>query len=135
MHPEHFSFINFENPLYLICIYSMPQSKNYYLKQCDMSHYPLHDIQPVPVSLSVSAVGAIYQHWKLCCTAGTWVKYRQVMLVRAECVRCPWLLAETKVATILGIFLLFSFLLLGVPLFKTPEGVVVGFQIFAWAPK
>ena len=22
----------------------------------------------------------------------------------------------------------------GVPLFKTPEGVVVGFQIFAWAP-
>ena len=29
---------------------------------------------------------------------------------------------------------LFSSLLLGVPLFKTPEGVVVGFQIFAWAP-
>jgi hypothetical protein len=24
-------------------------------------------------------------------------------LVRAECLRCPWLLAETKVATILGI--------------------------------
>jgi hypothetical protein len=24
------------------------------------------------------------------------------LLVRAECVRCPWLLAETKVATILG---------------------------------
>ena len=23
---------------------------------------------------------------------------------RAECVRCPWLLAQTKVATILGIF-------------------------------
>ena len=22
-----------------------------------------------------------------------------------------------------------------IPLFKTPEGVVVGFQIFAWAPK
>jgi hypothetical protein len=26
------------------------------------------------------------------------------LLVRAECVRCPWLLAETKVATILDIF-------------------------------
>ena len=48
-----------------------------------------------------------------------------------ECVRCPWLQAETKVATILGIFPLF----LGVPLFKTTEGVVVGFQIFKWAPK
>ena len=35
-----------------------------------------------------------------------------------------------RVATILGIFPLFW----GVPLFKTPEGVVVGFQIFAWAP-
>ena len=29
----------------------------------------------------------------------------------------------------------FSLLLLGVLLFKTPEGVVVGFQIFEWAPK
>ena len=26
-------------------------------------------------------------------------------------------------------------LVLGPPLFKTTEGVVVGFQIFAWAPK
>ena len=40
---------------------------------------------------------------------------------------------QTKVATILGIFPLFF--LLGPPLFKTTEGVVVGFQIFAWAPK
>ena len=55
------------------------------------------------------------------------------LLVRAECVRCPWLLAQTKVATILGIFPLL-FLLLP-PLFKTTEGVVVLFQIFAWAPK
>ena len=55
------------------------------------------------------------------------------LLVRAECVRCPWLQAETKVATILGIFL-FLLLLFLIPLFKTPEGVVVGFQIFAWAP-
>jgi hypothetical protein len=38
---------------------------------------------------------------------------------------CPWLLAETKVATILGIFF---FLLLGVPSFKTPEGVDIWFQ-------
>jgi hypothetical protein len=40
------------------------------------------------------------------------------------------------VATILHIlflFFLFSFFL--PPLFKTTEGVVVGFQIFAWAPK
>ena len=48
-------------------------------------------------------------------------------LVRAECVRCPWLQAESKVATI---FPFFS----GVPLFKTPEGVVVGFRNFAWGP-
>ena len=39
---------------------------------------------------------------------------------------------QTKVATILHIFPLF-FLLLP-PLFKTTEGVVVLFQIFAWAP-
>ena len=38
---------------------------------------------------------------------------------------------QTKVATVLGTF--FHFLL--PPLFKTTEGVVVGFQIFAWAPK
>ena len=48
-------------------------------------------------------------------------------LVRAECVRCPWLLAETM-ATIFGILLFFFFL--GVPLFKTPEGVVVGVPKF-----
>ena len=29
--------------------------------------------------------------------------------------------------------ILFSFFF--IPLFKTPEGVVVGFQFFAWAPK
>jgi hypothetical protein len=34
-----------------------------------------------------------------------------------------------------GNFNLFFLLLLGPPLFKTTEGVVVGFQIFAWAPK
>ena len=53
------------------------------------------------------------------------------MLVRTECMRCPWLQAETKVAIILGIF---STLLVGATVNKTPEGVVVGFQIFAWAP-
>ena len=31
----------------------------------------------------------------------SWV---EILLVRAECVRCPWLQAETKVATILGNF-------------------------------
>ena len=40
---------------------------------------------------------------------------------------------QTKVATVLGIFPLF--LLVLPPLFKTTEGVVVLFQIFAWAPK
>ena len=30
--------------------------------------------------------------------------YFRYILVRAECVRCPWLLAQTKVATILGTF-------------------------------
>jgi hypothetical protein len=46
-------------------------------------------------------------------------------------VRCPWLQAEAKVATILGKL----FLLLLPPLFKTTEGVVVEFRNFAWAPK
>jgi hypothetical protein len=46
-------------------------------------------------------------------------------------VRCPWLLAETKVATILGIFLFFFSFIVLPPLFKTTERVVVGFQIFA----
>ena len=41
---------------------------------------------------------------------------------------------QTKVATILGI-LFHLFLLLLPPLFKTTEGVVVLFQIFAWAPQ
>ena len=27
------------------------------------------------------------------------------LLVRAECVRCPWLMAQTKVAIVLGIIL------------------------------
>ena len=67
------------------------------------------------------------------------------LLVQVECVRCPWLQAETKVATILGIgpsgvpalplaagineggyfFRYFSFL---------APAIVVGFQSFAWAP-
>jgi hypothetical protein len=38
------------------------------------------------------------------------------------------------VATILGIFF-FSFLFFLMTLFKTPEGVVEGLQIFAGAPK
>jgi hypothetical protein len=43
-----------------------------------------------------------------------------------ECVRCPWLLAETKVATILGkLFLLLLFL---PQLFKTTERMVAGFR-------
>ena len=40
---------------------------------------------------------------------------------------------QTKVATVLGTF--FFLVLLLPPLFKTTEGVVVLFQIFAWAPK
>ena len=45
---------------------------------------------------------------------------------RAECVRCPWLLAQTKVATILGIFFS-SFLVVGTLLAFTQEGIIVGF--------
>ena len=44
-------------------------------------------------------------------------------LVRAECVRCPWLLAQTKVATIFDIFPHGVVTLLPF----TPEGIVVGF--------
>jgi hypothetical protein len=36
------------------------------------------------------------------------------LLVRAECMRCPWLLAETKVATILGKLFLLSYLTTGI---------------------
>ena len=46
---------------------------------------------------------------------------------RAECVRCPWLLAQTKVATILGIFPLLVLVLLLILLAFTPEGIVVWF--------
>jgi hypothetical protein len=63
----------------------------------------------------------------------TTVHILENLLVRAECVRCPWLLALTKVATIFGIFLFLVHFL--TPQFKTTEGFVVGFQIFAWAPK
>jgi hypothetical protein len=37
------------------------------------------------------------------------------------------------VATILGVFLILFFLL--PPLLETTEGVVIGTQIYAWAPK
>ena len=49
----------------------------------------------------------------------------QVKLVRAECVRCPWLLAQTKVATIFGIFSTVVVVVTLLPF--TPEGIVVGF--------
>ena len=40
------------------------------------------------------------------------------LLVQAECVRCLWLLAQTKVATIFGLVTLLDF---------TPQGIVIGF--------
>ena len=49
-----------------------------------------------------------------------------VIFGRAECVRCPWLLAQTKVATIFGIFPLVGVLVLTRPPI-TPEGIIVGF--------
>ena len=52
---------------------------------------------------------------------------------RAEGLACADPGARTPI-DVSGISFLF-FLLLGPPLFKTTEGVVVGFQIFAWAPK
>ena len=48
------------------------------------------------------------------------------MLVRAECVHCLWLLAQTKVATILGIFPL-VLVLVGTRIPFAPEGIAVGF--------
>ena len=39
---------------------------------------------------------------------------------------------QLRKTTILGNFSFLLFFL--IPIFKTPEGVVVGFQIFAWAP-
>ena len=56
-----------------------------------------------------------------------------ILIIGPSVLRAP--AEQTKVATILGTFFHFSFLFLGLPLFKTTEGVVVGFQIFAWAPK
>ena len=53
------------------------------------------------------------------------------LIVGPSALRAP--AEQTKVATILGIFPLLLILLLP-PLFKTTEGVVVLFQIFAWAP-
>ena len=39
-----------------------------------------------------------------CTTCGSWLKQKCPLLVQSECVCCPWLLAQMKVATILGIF-------------------------------
>ena len=51
---------------------------------------------------------------------------------RAEGLAC----ADPGARTPIGANGNFSFLLFFlIPLFKNPEGVVVGFQIFAWAPK
>ena len=44
-------------------------------------------------------------------------------LVRAECMRCPWLQAETKLATILGMFFFFLLLVLLPPLLKPQKGL------------
>ena len=41
--------------------------------------------------------------------------------------RCPWLLSQTKVATIFDIFPLLVVVVLGTLLAFTPEGIVVGF--------
>ena len=50
------------------------------------------------------------------------------ILVRAECVRCPWLLAQTKVATIFDIFPHVGVVGVVLTLLPfTPEGIVVGF--------
>ena len=46
---------------------------------------------------------------------------------RAECVRCPWLLAQTKVATIFDIFPHVGVGVVLTLLPFTPEGIVVGF--------
>ena len=51
---------------------------------------------------------------------------KHLLIIQAECVRCPWLLAETKVATILGTFF-FSYS-------SYSEGVVIELLDFAWAP-
>ena len=45
---------------------------------------------------------------------------------KLECVRCPWLLAQTKVATIFDIFPHVLLLVLTLLPFN-PEGIVVGF--------
>ena len=66
------------------------------------------------------------------CTRVTGPNLVSRKLVRAECVRCPWLQAETWVATINGIFSL-SLSSSG-SLLILPEGFVIGIQIFAWAP-
>ena len=53
-------------------------------------------------------------------------------LVRAECVRCPWLLAQTKVATILGTFFHFLFFFLSSCYHrysKPQKGLSQGFKI------
>ena len=53
-----------------------------------------------------------------------WLYTAEKFLVRAECMHCPWLLAQIKVATFFGIFPLVLVVTL---LPFTPEGIVVGF--------
>jgi hypothetical protein len=50
---------------------------------------------------------------------------------RAEGLAC----SDPGASTPIGASGNFNPLVILIPLFKTPEGVVVGFQIFAWAPK
>jgi hypothetical protein len=49
-------------------------------------------------------------------------------------VRCPWLLAEMKVVTILGNYSSCCCCYHPYSKPQKAEGVVVGFQIFAWDP-
>ena len=52
---------------------------------------------------------------------------------RAEGLACKDLVARTLIG-VSGNYSGFSFFSLSPPLFKTPEGFVVGFRNFAWAP-
>ena len=112
-------------------ILNIPQSVEAHISRIGPS-----GVRALPLAAGINEGGHYFRYWSersACAALGCWHKQRWPLLVRAECVRCPWLLAQTKVATIFITFFHFFFLL--PPLFKTTEGVVVLFQIFAWAPK
>ena len=106
----------------------------YFIRQCNLyMNYVEMKIWGRPGSINISYIILSYYHNTHKGKVFPIVKVLYQVkhnIIGPSVLRAP--AEQTKVATVLGTF--FHFLLLP-PLFKTTEGVVVLFHIFAWAPK